>query len=1123
MLHAALQQFHRLPGLPECLRALRAEEHRALSGTTPALLAALAQWLHEHAQRPVVLITPDAESAERLYCNLHTLCGAHAALFSAHDVEQDDLLPNQSVNLERIETLTGIREARVRLVATPWQALAQLLPAPEAFSAHLLRLACGATWDMIELLRRLFELGYERTEMVEFPGECSVRGGIIDVFSVTAERPIRIEFMGDEISSLRAFDVHSQRSLAHEELQESVIPPARESSVRLLSPESDTETNLLDYFTTAPLIIWHEFRRTLAAVKRMDAQDQAPDALRAGRRFDRWLARSNALATLYAQELAVDIPDHLAATALQLATEARHLEVMREDVAEAQHLKPHQYALRTFARQLTHWRAQEYQVTLVCATEAERERLRDLLQEECGALADGLQIHVGLLTEGWILPDCRQVVVTDDEIFARVHVRRRRVRRTRQGRTTPIENIASVNVGDCVVHVNHGIGLFEGIRLIDLGDAQREMVIVRYADNALLYVPLDQAHLLERYAAVGDGAPQLDTLGGGRWMARRTRAEHAVMDLAAELLERQAQRAAQPGHAFGTDNEWQVSFEKAFPYAETPDQLQAIHDIKDDMQQARAMDRLICGDVGFGKTEVAMRAAFKAVMDGKQVAVLAPTTILAQQHLHTFRERMAHYPVRVEMLSRFVHAREQKATVRAVAAGQVDILIGTHRLFAKDVRFQDLGLMVVDEEQRFGVRQKELLKKFRALVDVLALSATPIPRTLYQSLTSARDMSTILTPPEDRLPVKTLLIKRDYRVIREAIQREQARGGQVFFLHNRVETIGQACATLRSLLPEVRVVCAHGQMDEDELAATMDDFGAHRFDVLVCTMIIESGLDIPNVNTIIVDNAHMLGLADLYQLRGRVGRANRQAYAYLVIPTDLALDGAARHRLKALLDNTALGSGYAIAMKDLEIRGAGNLLGAQQSGHIAAIGFGLYCRLLQRAVQLLKSGDLANVLATHAAEAEQTEGEPPTRYDWRKEIPRWQPPGQGVELHLPFSGNIPEEYVESPALRLDVFRRIGQVTQVKQLRAIEAELRDRFGPLPEVTLVAMRCAEARLHARYRGIDCIEIVEGKVVVRRRGVIVNPTHVFPRIHGLTPLATMDVVLAMLARMSGGAAAE
>ncbi len=1112
MLHAALQQFHRLPGLPECLRALRAGEHRALSGTTPALLAALAYWLHEHAQRPVVLITPDAESAERLYCNLHTLGGVHAALFSAHDVEQDDLLPNQSVNLERIETLTGIREERVRMVATPWQALAQLLPAPDAFSAHLLRLACGATWDMIELLRRLFELGYERTEMVEFPGECSARGGIIDVFPVTAELPIRIEFMGDEISSLRAFDVHSQRSVTHEEVRERVIPPARESSVRLLSAESETAPNLLDYFTTAPLIIWHEFRHTLAAVKRMDAQDQAPDALRPGRRFDRWLVRSNALATLYAQELAVDIPDHLAATALQLATEARHLEVMLEDVAAAQHLKPHQYAMRTFARQLAHY----YQVTLVCATEAERERLRDLLREECGALADGLQVQVGLLTEGWILPDCRQVVVTDDEIFARVHVRRRRVRRARQGRTTPIENIASVNVGDCIVHVNHGIGLFEGIRLVDVGDAQREMVVVRYADHALLYVPLEQAHLLERFAAVGDGVPQLDTLGGGRWLARRARAEHAVLDLAAELLERQAQRAAQPGHAFGADNEWQLSFEKAFPYAETPDQLRAIHDIKEDMQQARAMDRLICGDVGFGKTEVAMRAAFKAVMSGKQVAVLAPTTILAQQHLHTFRERMAHYPVRVEMLSRFVHAREQKATVRAVAAGQVDIVIGTHRLFAKDVRFHDLGLLVVDEEQRFGVRQKELLKQFRALVDVLALSATPIPRTLYQSLTSARDMSMILTPPEDRVPVKTLLIKRDYRVMREAIQRELARGGQVFFLHNRVETIDKACATLRSLLPEVRFVCAHGQMDEDELAATMDDFGAHRFDVLVCTMIIESGLDIPNVNTIIVDNAHLLGLADLYQLRGRVGRANRQAYAYLVIPADLALDGAARHRLKALLDNTALGSGYAIAMKDLEIRGAGNLLGAQQSGHIAAIGFSLYCRLLQRAVQLLKSGNLAQVLAQRQAHDDTPEGEKPARFDWRKEIPRWQPPGQGIELHLPFSGNIPEDYIESPALRLDIFRRIGQATQVKQLRALEEELRDRFGPLPDATLVALRLAEARLHARYRGVDCIEIVDDKVILRRRGVIVNPTPVFPRAHGVPALAAADVILATLARM-------
>jgi transcription-repair coupling factor (superfamily II helicase) len=463
-----------------------------------------------------------------------------------------------------------------------------------------------------------------------------------------------------------------------------------------------------------------------------------------------------------------------------------------------------------------------------------------------------------------------------------------------------------------------------------------------------------------------------------------------------------------------------------------------------------------------------------------------------------------------------VHAREQKAIVRAVADGSVDVVIGTHRLLAKDVAFHDLGLLIIDEEQRFGVRQKEALKKFRAVVDVLALSATPIPRTLYQSLTSARDMSTILTPPEDRLPVKTLLIKRDWRVLREAIRRELARGGQVFFLHNRIETINRACDTLRSMLPEARFVVAHGQMNEDELAETMEDFGAHKYDVLTCTMIIESGLDMPNVNTIIVDNAHIFGLADLYQLRGRVGRANRQAYAYLVIPTDLTLDGAARHRLKALLDNTALGSGYAIAMKDLEIRGAGNLLGAQQSGHIAAIGFGLYCRLLQRAVQLVKSGNLAQVLAQRTAHEEQPEGERPARFDWRKEIPRWQPPGHGVELHLPFSGNIPEEYIESPALRLDIFRRIGQATQVKHLRALEEELRDRFGPLPDDTLVALRLAEARLHARYRGVDCVEIVDDKLILRRRGVIVNPTQVFPRTHDVAPLAVTDVMLATLARM-------
>lgn len=1099
------------------MRALEDNEHRAIVGVGPALTAALAQWLRVRLQRPVLLITPDAESAERMFVNARTLNGEHVALFSALEYEQDDLLPNQSVNLERLATLTGLREDRIDVVVAPWRAVIQDVPPPMDFSAQLLRIRQGESRDLVELLQQLFERGYERTEMVEFPGDCSARGGIVDVFPVTSDAPVRIEFNGDEICSLRRFDVHSQRSAAHEELTELDLAPARESCVA----GAEAPAQIFDYFARPPLVVWHEFRRTLDAVARADEPTSAPATLRYGTRFDAILARGAELATVFAQELPTDAPDRLADAALTVAGEAYVRDARLADIADARQLRPHEYATQALLRQLSAWRARAFAVTIMCVNDAERERIRQILVEDHGVPVDAVTLRVGQLTEGWILPDCRHAVITDDEIFGRLYTRRRR-RHAQRGRAAPIENIASVNVGEFVVHVNHGIGRFEGIRTVDTGDAQREMVVVRYADDALLYVPLDQAHLLERYIAVGEGTPVCDTLGSGRWMARRRRVEHAVLDMAAELLECQARREAQPGIAHAADNDWQRSFEQSFPYAPTPDQARAIVEVKQDMEASRPMDRLICGDVGFGKTEVAMRAAFKAVMSGRQVAVLVPTTLLAQQHFQTFSERMPAYPVRIAMLSRFVAAREQKSVVQDVAAGQIDIVIGTHRLLTNDVKVPNLGLVIVDEEQRFGVRQKERLKAMRAMVDVLSLSATPIPRTLYQSLTGARDMSTIMTPPEERLPVKTSLIKRDLRLIREAIQREIARGGQVFFLHNKVETIGRTTDTLRSLMPTVRFVTAHGQMPENDLAQTMRDFVARTHDVLVCTSIVESGLDMPNVNTIIIDNAQTFGLADLYQLRGRVGRAGRQAYAYLVIPADLSLDGAARHRLKAILDNAALGSGYAIAMKDLEIRGAGNLLGPQQSGHIAAVGFGLYCKLLQRAVQLLKSGGLQRLMVEQTPTAE--EETPAPRYDWRKELPAWKPAGHGVELHLPFAGNIPEDYVESPALRLDLFRRIGQATQVKQLRALEDELRDRFGQLPESVAVMLRTEEVRLHARYRGIDFIEIVEGKVVLRRRGEIVNPTRVFPRIKGLAPLTALDAILAELQRMpSHGSAAR
>lgn len=1095
----------RLSQLQEVCAVLRRDEHCALSGVHASLLGPLVCALQHEVERPVLLLTPTVEIAETVAHDLRVLHGGRAALFPARTWERDEVLSNEPINLERLETLSGLVEQRIDVVTAPWMAVLQEVPDRRTFAAHTLHLRVGQALDPVELMRLLFERGYERTELIEFPGECSARGGIVDVFPMTSEHPVRVEFVGNEIGSLRYFDVHSQRTRAYGEITEVSIAPARESAL-----EGTRTATLLDYFVTPPVVVWYEFRRIVGQVQRMQ-NDQAVGAglAQIGERFDAWSAGSHRHATLYVQEFAIDVPDAVTNKHAQIEIEALQLGAAA-DVEEAGGVRPHEVKLRGFVTALRRWRDKGYAVAIACATDADRERLRELLTRDAGVAAPEVHLSTAPLSGSWVIPAIGHVVVTDDDIFRRRYVRRR-ARRRRQVRATPIENIATIAPGEYVVHVNHGIGQFEGIRPVELNGVKREMVVVRYADNALLYVPLEQAHLLERYVSVGQGAPQLDTLGTGHWAARTRRAARAVLDLAAELLERQAQRAALPGFAYPPDDEWQRAFEKSFPYAETPDQARAIVEVKRDMEAPRPMDRLICGDVGFGKTEVALRAAFKAVMAGKQVAVLVPTTLLAQQHWHTFTERLAPYPVRVGLLSRFVAPRVQRETLAELARGKIDIVIGTHRLLAADVVFHDLGLIIIDEEHRFGVRHKEALKKVRTLADVLSLSATPIPRTLYAALTGARDMSTITTPPEDRLPVATHLIKRDYRVIREAMLRELGRGGQVFFIHNRVETIERTCDVLQQLVPQARFAVAHGQMDEEELAKTMEKFEQREFDVLVSTMIVESGLDLPNVNTLFVDDAHLFGLADLYQLRGRVGRSARQAYAYFIVPPDVVLDGAARHRLKAILEHTALGSGYAIAMRDLEIRGAGNLLGTQQSGHIAAVGFNLYCKLLQRAVELLKHGKLPPRLAE---EGEEGKG---VRFDWRRELPLLQPRECGVELRLPFTGNIPAEYVESAALRLDVFRRVAQATRPSQLRTLEEEIRDRFGPLPSETLVLLRMAEARLRARSRGIDCIECVDGKVVFRRRGTIVNPGQQLPRIAGLSPLQAMDVILGHLERIA------
>jgi transcription-repair coupling factor (superfamily II helicase) len=738
--------------------------------------------------------------------------------------------------------------------------------------------------------------------------------------------------------------------------------------------------------------------------------------------------------------------------------------------------------------------------------------------------------HLGTLSRGFLCEEAKLVIVTDAEIFGRYRIQRpRRLKSPHAAamRSALEIDFADLEEGDLVVHLQHGIGRYLGLKMLPAVSSTRhvarsmqretECLVIEYAPSdpgnepPKLYVPVTESHLISKYVGAGKARPPLNTLGGTRWRKAKEHAERAVRDVAAELLQIQAARESQPGHAFKPDAPWQREFESAFIFEETPDQFKAIGETKADMERPKPMDRLICGDVGFGKTEVAIRAAFKAVMDGKQVAVLVPTTVLAQQHFNTFRERMADYPVRIELLSRYRTRRQQERVVRDLAAGAVDIVIGTHRLIQSDIAFKELGLVVIDEEQRFGVLHKEKFKRLRTLVDVLTLSATPIPRTLYLALTGARDMSTIQTPPHDRLPVETIVTQYDERLIRDAIQRELNRGGQVFFLHNRVLTIETMRSKLQNLLPHARIVVGHGQMNADDLEEVMTQFVNGEADVLLSTTIIESGLDIPNANTIIIDRADRFGLSDLYQLRGRVGRYKHQAYAYLLLPRHARLLTDVRKRISAMRQYSTLGSGFKIAMRDLEIRGAGNLLGSEQSGHITAVGFELYCQLLKQSVGSLKGEKVKPRVEVRVAldflELNAAADSERARLG-SKTQPQHAEKASGLEIEraagkvaaaagAPHPAALPHSYVPEPQHRIEIYRKLAQVTDKPALEALQTELRDRFGPPPPAVELLLAVTELKLLASEKHVTVIEVKEDKLMLTRHGELILLGGKFPRL--------------------------
>lgn len=954
------------------------------------------------------------------------------------------------------------------LVLTCIQALFQNTPAPANLAGSLVQLKVGQKFEMAGLAAKLEGSGYEFVPEVHARGEAVVRGGIIDVWPANSTWPVRLEFFADVLESIRTFDPDEQVSL--EKISGVQIPPAGESGEAFKGEKA----GLIEYLPKDAGFVWVEPRRLEehANVYRATLGLAAAGAFS----YDGLRERIKALFSGGILEIA-GIGTAVASEAMKSIRLIDNLPNPPGSQALPDLVEKNRHR---FVQELIEQARAGAQVHMFFDTAGSRERFKQLFKAELASQLIG--VHESRLSEGFVYADRRLIIVAEGDLYG--YRKERRLARKpagrkgiKGGRRAPLLTTAELQPGDLVVHANHGIGKYLGLYEIEFQGKLQETLAVEYANKARLYVPVGQSHMLSRYVGIGGPTPELHVLGGTRWSRQKKDAERSVEDLAGALLETQAMREALSGYAFKPDTTWQHEFEAAFPYEETDDQLRAIEEVKKDMESQRPMDRLICGDAGYGKTEVAVRAAFKAVMDQRQVAVLVPTTVLAQQHYDTFSERMAAFPVTIEMLSRFRTPAEQQAAIDGLSTGKVDIVIGTHRLVQQDVTFKDLGLVIIDEEQRFGVAHKEKLKQLRQLVDVLTLTATPIPRTLYLSLTGARDMSTIQTPPQDRQPIETVVTEFDEELVRRAILYELNREGQVFYLHNRVGTIYGVEEDIQKLVPEARIAVAHGQMSERTLEQVMRRFIAGDIDVLLCTTIVESGLDIPNMNTIIIDRADRFGLAELYQLRGRVGRGHHQAYAYLLLPRHGRLFDTARKRLGAIKRYGQMGAGFKVALRDLEIRGAGNLLGAQQSGHIAAVGFDLYCQLLRRSVAQKKGESV--------------------------------PPLINVELLLDFVdfsphaeseerlAAIPYDYIEDENHRLQIYRKLAAAVSEAELKALAGEVRDRFGPMSVGVERLFALARLRTIATFWQIEQIETQEGRVLMKRGGEYITSNGRFPRL--------------------------
>lgn len=1107
------------------LEQVKSSKTNLIYGVTGSQKSILATLLMNAQKRPLLYIVESAVRSKEIFDDFCNLLPTQRVQFfpSLDSLPFEVLAQSHETRRKRLEVMEGLLAGKTRVVVTTWEALSKTLIPPQVFQKTLLNLQVGQRVDLEELLAYFVAVGYQGVERVEDQGQFSQRGGIIDIFPPTAENPFRLEFFDEEIESIRIFSGESQRSL-HKVTAVTLLPAVefflwgldkekaleriRQEGSKFLKKLGETgnkeaydnfsqklklieefifyEQNfpsyeqllpyfvekkytLFDYFSEDPLVIFDEPNRQKESsqAREREIRETYVALWEKGRvlpgQVDNYVSWEELgeirlrLKTVFFSLLPQKPPTEEPVNLLGVSVKTTSLFMGKT---------------RLLADELKELKRQKYTVVILVSSQERGERLRQglwdlgveasFVEDDFTLQSEKIYLLQGYLASGFELTSWKLVILTEHELF---YQPKRRMPRRMFQEGKKITVLEDLQVGDYVVHTNHGIGRYIGIEKLAVGDAEKDYLVIKYRGEDKLYVPTAQVGLLQKYSYQEGLTPKLSKLGGNEWSKVKSKVKGSVQDLAQELLNLYAVRHSLSGYAFSPDTPWQKEFEDAFPYEETADQLKCIEEVKQDMEKPRPMDRLLCGDVGYGKTEVAIRAACKAALEGKQTAVLVPTTILAQQHYNTFRERFEGFPVNVDVLSRFRSPKEQKQILQVLGQGKIDVIIGTHRLLSKDIKFKDLGLLVVDEEQRFGVVHKERLKKIRKTVDVLTLTATPIPRTLQMSLVGVRDMSVIETPPEDRYPVQTFVVEYSSQLVREAIKRELGRGGQVYFVHNRVEDIERVALEIQELVPEARVGIAHGKMTEVQLENIMLDFMEGHLDVLVCTTIIESGLDISNVNTLVIDQADKLGLSQLYQLRGRVGRSNRVAYAYLTYKKDKVLSEIAEKRLSAIREFTELGSGFKIAMRDLEIRGAGNILGAEQSGQIAAVGFDLYCQMLEEAVREAKGEE--------------------------------QPAEKTVTIDVQVKAYIPWEYISDNGVKINFYQRINAVKEKEELSQLAEELKDRFGPLPDAVINLLQIAAIKLAATLSKI--VSIIQEQEIIKIK---------MEDNHGLTGRELMDL---------------